>query len=87
MDLAGGLGPLVARAHSLVDADVAQACHLADWAWYADPDHPDVQQLVVDAYTARVMDPASNTQEILVYLDQAAAARALQLRTTGHPDP
>ena len=87
VDLAGGLGPLVARAHSLVDADVAQACHLADWAWYADPHHPDVQQLVVDAYTARVMDPASNTQEILVYLDQAAAARALQLRTTGHPDP
>ena len=87
VELAGGLGPLVARAHSLVDADVAQACHLADWAWYADPHHPDVQQLVVDAYTARVMDPASNTQEILVYLDQAAAARALQLRAAGHPDP
>ena len=84
--LAGGIDPLVERARSLLDTDLPQACHLADWAWYAEPHHPDVQQLVVDAYRDRIMDPSSNTQDILVYLDHAAAARALQRRAEDPAD-
>ena len=62
---------------------MTQACHLADWAWYAQPDHPEVPQLVIDVYRARILDPASNTQEMTVYLDHMAAARAQQLQA-GH---
>jgi len=87
VDLAGGIDPLVQRARSMLESDLPQACHLADWAWYAQPHHPAVQQLVVDAYRDRSMDPSSNTQDILVYLDHAAAARALQLRAEAPTDP
>ena len=80
-NLAGGTSALVAAARDLLDTDVAQACHLADWAWLADPNDPDVQQIVIDVYRARILDPASNTQEMLVYLDQMGAARALQMKT------
>jgi hypothetical protein len=38
-----------------------------------------VQQLVIDVYRARIMDPATNTQELLTYLDQMTAARTRQL--------
>jgi hypothetical protein len=51
-----------------------------------DPDDPAVQQVVIDAYRARILDPASNTQEMLVYLDQMGAARALQMGAEPTPD-
>ncbi len=85
-DLAGGTGALVAAARARLEADVAQACHLADWAWLADPHDPAVQQVVIDAYRARILDPVSNTQEMLVYLDQMGAARALQMRAEPTPN-
>ena len=85
-DLAGGTGALVAAARARLEADVAQACHLADWAWLADPHDPAVQQVVIDAYRARILDPASNTQEMLVYLDQMGAARALQMKAEPTPN-
>ncbi|MEZ4217150.1 MAG: alkyl sulfatase dimerization domain-containing protein [Myxococcota bacterium] len=77
--LAGGIDALVARAHALVASDVVMACHLADWAFLAAPGDPGVQQLVIDAYLARIVDPRSNTQEMLAYLDVMARARELQL--------
>ena len=83
--LAGGTGPFVDAARALLGSDLAQACHLADWAWLADQSNPAVQQLVIDAYRARILDPASNTQEMLVYLNQMGAARALQLRSEATP--
>ena len=49
-------------------------------------DDPAVQQVVIDAYRARILDPASNTQEMLVYLDQMGAARALQMGAEPTPD-
>jgi len=77
--LAGGVDGLVEAARISLDGDVQMACHLADWAWLAAPDHPDVQQLVIDAYKARIVDEGSNTQEQLAYIDAITAARARQL--------
>ena len=77
--LAGGIDKLVSRTIALLDSDITMACHLADWAWLAAPENADVQQLVIDVYTARIMDPATNTQEMLTYIDQMAKAREKQL--------
>ena len=38
-----------------------------------------VQQLVLDAFKARILDPESNTQEMLAYLDRMTEARQRQL--------
>lgn len=78
-DLAGGVPRLVAAARDALARDLRIASHLADWAWLAAPDDPAVQQLVIDTYLARIEDPSSLTQEILVYIDAIAAARARQL--------
>ena len=55
------------------------ASHLADWAWYADPNNPVTQQLVIDVYRARVLDKETNTQEMMAYIALMAEARQLQL--------
>jgi alkyl sulfatase BDS1-like metallo-beta-lactamase superfamily hydrolase len=78
-DMAGGLPELVETARSLLDIDVQLACHFADWAWLAAPEDPAVQQLVLDAYRARILDEDSNTQEMLAYIDAMTAARSRQL--------
>ena len=49
--------------------------HLTDWLFYARPDNPEVQQLVLEVYKARIMHPDTNTMEMLTYLDQMTAAR------------
>lgn len=77
-ELAGGVDQLVAQSRAMLAEDVQMACHLADWAWLVAPERPDVQQLVIDAYTDRILDPTTNTQEILAYLDAMAAARIRQ---------
>ncbi len=78
--LAGGVERWVARARELLDEDLALASQLIDWANFAAPEHPDVQQLVIDGYARRVMAPDSNTMEMLVYLDAMTEARARQLQ-------
>ena len=60
-------------------SDIQLASHFADLAFIARPEDPRVQELVLDVYRARILDPASNTQEILAYVDQMTAARARQL--------
>jgi alkyl sulfatase BDS1-like metallo-beta-lactamase superfamily hydrolase len=77
--LAGGIDQLIAHTRALLDSDVQLACHLADWAFLAQPDHPDVQALVIETYGLRILDPESNTMEMLTYIDQMTAARTLQL--------
>ena len=83
IQLAGGLDPLIEYTRSFVNAemtsDLQLAAHYADWVFAARPDDPGVQQLVIDVYRARIMDPATNTQELLTYLDQMTAARTRQL--------
>lgn len=79
-ELAGGVDALVRKAREVLPQDVQMASHITDWAWLLDPENPAVQQLVIDVYTDRILDPASNTQEILAYLDVMAAARTLQMQ-------
>ena len=83
VELAGGIGALVSATRQTLGEDVQLACHLADWAWLASPDEPAVQQLVLDVYKARILDPRSNTQEMLTYLDAMTAARQRQLDAGG----
>ncbi len=76
IELAGGNIPGIANyARGLVAQDIRLASHLTDWLFYARPDNPEVQQLVFDVYKARIMDPDTNTMEMLTYLDQMTAAR------------
>ena len=77
--LAGGTQALIAKAYELMETDIVMASHVTDWAWYAAPDDPEVQSLVIDNYRARILDPEANTQEMLAYLEVMAAARARQL--------
>ncbi|MEH6569492.1 MAG: MBL fold metallo-hydrolase [Halioglobus sp.] len=78
IELAGGnLPTITAYARNLIGQDIRLASHLTDWLFYARPDDTEVQQLVFDVYKARIMDPNSNTMEMLTYLDQMTAAREL----------
>jgi glyoxylase-like metal-dependent hydrolase (beta-lactamase superfamily II) len=51
--LAGGVAPLVRRAHELAASDPALACHLAEWAALAAPESREAQQCVVDVFKSR----------------------------------
>jgi alkyl sulfatase BDS1-like metallo-beta-lactamase superfamily hydrolase len=76
IELAGGNMPtIIDYARSLIGTDIRLASHLADWVFYARPDNPAVQELIFDVYKARIMDPDTNTMEMLTYLDQMTAAR------------
>ena len=70
---------LAARARELAETDLRLACHLADWAFLADPTDPLAQALVLETYKQRILDPESNTQEMVAYVDAMAAARQAQL--------
>ncbi|MBW2289376.1 MAG: MBL fold metallo-hydrolase [Deltaproteobacteria bacterium] len=83
VEVAGGMEPFVARARDALETDLRLASHLADWAFLADPQHSAAQQLVLDVYEQRILDPTSNTMEMLVYLDAMAAARQAQLNSSG----
>jgi alkyl sulfatase BDS1-like metallo-beta-lactamase superfamily hydrolase len=77
----GGSARVAKKARALVShGDVALASHLADWAWVANPDDPVAQQLSIDVYEARLLDPATLTQEGIEYLGRMVEARARQLR-------
>jgi hypothetical protein len=77
--LAGGMDHLLAYTRHVAKMDVALACHLADGAFYANPNDPAAQALVIEVYLQRTLDPRNNTQEILAYLDMMAAARQAQM--------
>jgi len=82
VEIAGGIDPFVARGRAALETDLRLASHLADWAFLADPHHPAAQRLVLDVYAQRILDPDSNTMEMLVYLDAMAAARQAQLSSS-----
>ena len=76
IELAGGnIAAITSYARGLIGEDIRLASHLTDWLFYARPDDPQVQQLVFDVYKARILDPDTNTMEMLTYLDQMTAAR------------
>ena len=74
-ELAGGTEKLVEFARVLSAKNLALASHFADWAYFADPQNPDVQQLVLDIYKRRILSDQSVTQEMLVYLDYMSMVR------------
>ncbi|MEP5569705.1 MAG: MBL fold metallo-hydrolase [Halioglobus sp.] len=76
IELAGGNIPAITSyARKLISQDIRLASHLTDWLFYARPDNKEVQQLVFDVYKTRILDPDTNTMELLTYLDQMTAAR------------
>jgi alkyl sulfatase BDS1-like metallo-beta-lactamase superfamily hydrolase len=80
VELAGGMEGLATYARSVATRDVRLASHLADYAFYADPTHPTAQALVLEIYKDRILDPRSNTMEMLEYLRAMTAARDQQLQ-------
>jgi len=80
VSLAGGIDRLIAHTYEVAQTDLQLACHLTDWAFFAQPENPEVQKLVIEIYRRRILDPHSNTQEMLTYLDAMAAARTLELQ-------
>ena len=81
IEMAGGLAPFAARARALMTQDLQLASHLADFAYLAYPGDPTAQALAYDVYRARILDPASNTQEIVAYLDVMTDVRVRQQAT------
>lgn len=51
--LAGGTDSLVTRAHELADSDLRLACHLAEWAFLADPRSSAAQDCYVAVFDRR----------------------------------
>lgn len=76
VQLAGGARQVIRRATALADRDPELASHLADWAWYADSNDPEVAQGALNVYARRVAKPLP-TQEVLVYAEHMVR---LQLR-------
>lgn len=76
VQLAGGARQVIRRATALANRDPELASHLADWAWYADSDDPEVAQGALNVYARRVAKPLP-TQEVLVYAEHMVR---LQLR-------
>ena len=76
IELAGGNIPAITSyARKLINQDIRLASHLTDWLFYARPDNAEVQQLVFDVYKSRILDPDTNTMELLTYLDQMTEAK------------
>lgn len=78
--LAGGVEVLAQRATALIRKDIRLASHLVDWAWFADPGHPAVQEAVLAVYRARILHKQTNTMERVNYLKVMSEAKAYQLQ-------
>jgi glyoxylase-like metal-dependent hydrolase (beta-lactamase superfamily II) len=73
VELAGGVGPLVARARQLAAHDLPLACHLAEWAWLAAPEDPEARAVVVDVFTRRAeADPSLMAKGVYMHLVRLA---------------
>jgi alkyl sulfatase BDS1-like metallo-beta-lactamase superfamily hydrolase len=83
--LAGGVDALVARARELSVEDPAMACHLVDWAFFADGDDPEAARAVIDVYRDRIIHDTKNTQQVLVFLDHMTEAR-IRLMAAGEDE-
>lgn len=75
----GGMEKFVERTRDIMQRDLRLASHYADWAFEADPTDPLAQELVIDVYRERILDPDCRTQEGLAYIDAMTAARQAQL--------
>lgn len=73
--LAGGIGKITDRARALMEKAPAQAAHLADIAWFAEPDNVEVIKTAIEVYAKRIGQDTT-TQEALVYLEHLARLQA-----------
>jgi alkyl sulfatase BDS1-like metallo-beta-lactamase superfamily hydrolase len=76
-EMAGGVQNMIKLARSMMINDIAMAAHIADWAFFSEPGDEEVQKLVIEVYSKRIMNPESNTQEMLAYLDHMAMVRGM----------
>jgi glyoxylase-like metal-dependent hydrolase (beta-lactamase superfamily II) len=71
--LAGGTDQLVARARELAETNLALACHLAEWAYLANPDDPHARACVVEVFTRRAdADPSLMSKGVYMRLVRTA---------------
>jgi len=81
--MAGGMEAFLEEAESVATGDIVMASHLADWAFFAEPENKAVQDFAIEVYKNRLLDPAVAEQEALAYFDHIALIRALQLEQAG----
>ena len=73
VELAGGTDRLVARARELAATNLVLACHLAEWAYLADPDDPEACACVVEVFTRRAdADPSLMSKGVYMRLVRTA---------------
>ncbi|MBM4214192.1 MAG: MBL fold metallo-hydrolase [Gammaproteobacteria bacterium] len=75
VSLAGGLETILQRAESLAGTQPALACHLADWAWLAEPTNPRVLATATRVYLQRLRDEEVPTQEAIEYVEHLITLR------------
>jgi len=80
--LAGGMDAFLETAQEVASLDIVMASHMADWAFFAEPDNKSAQDFAIDVYRARLLDPLVPEQEALAYFDHIALIRALQLEAS-----
>lgn len=85
VELAGGMDLFVAKARAFMREDLRIAAHLADHAYLGFPEDPRAQDLAYDVYRARILDPTSNTMEIVAYLDVLTEIRTRRQSPPGAP--
>ena len=83
-ELAGGVDAVVTAAREMAETDSTMACHLADWAYFAEPTNAAAARTVLDVYRMRIVNDSRNTQEVLMYLDHMTEVQlALDRRAEG----
>jgi alkyl sulfatase BDS1-like metallo-beta-lactamase superfamily hydrolase len=71
--LAGGMERLAARARELAPTNLPLACHLAEWAYLADPDDEVARAVVAEVFSARAdADPSLMSKGIYQRLVRTA---------------
>jgi len=79
-NLAGGIDSLINASRTMIKKDIKMASHIADWAFFAYPENEEVQKLIIEVYSQRIIAPESTTQEMLAYLDHMALVRGMMKR-------
>jgi len=79
VELAGGMESFLESGQQIRESDIVLASHMADWAFYAQPDHKPAQDFAIAVYRTRLLDPDVPEQEALAYFDHIALIRGLQL--------
>ena len=84
VELAGGMDRFLESGRQVMESDIVLASHMADWAFFAQPDHEPAREFAIDVYRIRLLDPAVPEQEALTYYDHIALIRGLQLEQENH---